>query len=129
MSLKQPQNYWEAFRAQLRQVPEPRSGKTLHVAGLTDFDEEAHNRKRPGEKFPGFVQDLGCKEVKAVWKNYVTLPDGRQGPVFKNNAERKECLRRAGFRATEPGEVPKIKSRAQRMREYPTFEEFMRSRR
>lgn len=80
--------------------------------------EEAHARSFPGVPWDGIVADLSTPEVKAKWPHWGRSRDGREGPVVKTGDRRElqSLCRVAGVRMTEPGEVLKPVSRADRLR-------------
>jgi len=65
------------------------------------------------------VEDLGCEEGRALWKDYVVLPDGTQGPTVESVAspgKMREYMRLTGHRERDRGEsnpLDKIRERAQ----------------
>lgn len=53
---------------------------------------------------PDVIQDLACDEGRKLWKNYRRLPDGREGPVIRTQAEFNEYCKLTNQRPRDKGE-------------------------
>ena len=79
-------------------VPQEHTRRTRVVGEIHRTWEEERYEKLYGEKML-VCEDLKNKQARREWGRYVTLPDGREGPLpFRSKAERSEYLSRFNFR-------------------------------